>query len=304
MTAVAGTPVAAGLLTACGTGYASDPDPLLPMLTAARVDAAAAGELADSGGDSEAARAVADVRRKHAKVLSAEIERLNRPLPKQHGEARPHVDEFDELATRLAVTRKKAVALAAKQDGYRAALVGSVAAGCSALRRLAPELGADEDAEQEEIPVRADAADDLDTETLDALRTALAAEYAADWVYSLVTAYLPGAFDDSVERGSTAHERLAQHTKELLTDADTDPVPPRPAYVPEHEVSDEDSAVRVVVTAEEDTIRSWRGVLARAGDHTLRASAVRALCQAAARVTPWRAEGDMDPVAVALPGTP
>lgn len=304
LTAVVGTPIISASLTACGTGYATDPDPLLPLLTAARVDTAAANGLTNSGADSGAVQEFADVRGKHARVLRAEVDRLNRPLPAQHGKATSNVEKFEQLAPRLAITRKRAMSLAAEQEGYRAALVGSVAAGCAGLQQLTPEFEPDKDSEPSEVTIRAEETGELDTETLDALQTALAAEYAADWVYSLVTAYLPTAFEDSIERGSTTHRRIAGHTKKLLTAAGKDPEPPKPAYVPEEAVTGEDTAIRTVVAAETDTSRCWRGVLARASDRGLRTSAASALCEASARVTPWRAEADIDPVAVALPGKP
>src|SRR5699024_6903535 len=146
--------------------------------------------------------------------------------------------------------RRQAVSLVPELPKYRAAGVGSVAAGCAGLQQLSPHLepadGSEETGHSEDSADSADSADtassppeitadeatQLGDEALRAIQTALAAEYAASWVYGLVTAYLPAPFEKSVERGRNAHQRLARSARQLLSAAGAEPKPRQAAYVP------------------------------------------------------------------------
>ena|GEM_PF-1383285 len=317
LTAVAGTPAVAALLSSCDAGYAGDSDPLLPLLTAARTDVAAAKNLPDSGSAAGVAQTIVEVRGEHAEVLQAEIDRMNRPLPHQQSAPTTNVSTLAQLAPRLSSTHHQAVSLVPELPKYRAAVVGSVAAGCAGLQQLSPHLepadsseatgdseetGDSEDSGNAPTDITADEAAELGDEARNALQTALAAEYAASWVYDFATAYLPAPFGKSVERGRSVHQRLARNTRRLLTAAGAEPEPRQAAYVPDNRVNDKAGAMRTIVTAESDTSRSWRGVLARTEDAALRTGAARALSAAARRVTPWRVEAEIDPIVVSLPG--
>src|SRR5699024_6187542 len=109
----------------------------------------------------------------------------------------------------------------------------------------------------------------------------------------LVTAYLPAPFEKSVERGRNAHQRLARSARQLLSAAGAEPKPRQAAYVPDDTVNDKADAMRTIVTAEADTSRGWRGVLARTEDPALRTGAAHALSATARRVTPWRVEAEI-----------
>src|SRR5699024_3196017 len=125
--AAVGTPVASSLLAGCGPGYATAPDPLLPLLNTAHADAAAAAALPSSDA-SAIARVDARARGTHAEVLRAEIERLNRPRPENRDPHPPRINEVADLAPRLAEAREAAASLVPRLPAYRAGLVGSVAA--------------------------------------------------------------------------------------------------------------------------------------------------------------------------------
>src|SRR5699024_1579444 len=163
---------------------------------------------------------------------------MNRPLPHQQSKPTSNISKLGELAPRLSSTHRRAVALVPELPKYRAAVVGSVAAGCAGLQQLSPHLepadgseetgntetpGNSKDTERAEdtasspTEITTDEATQLGDETVHAIQTALAAEYAASWVYGLVTAYLPAPFEKSVERGRSAHQQLARSARELLS---------------------------------------------------------------------------------------
>lgn len=111
-------------------------DPLLDAFTSARADAALATALAALGDERSAAYAViAAQRNRHADVLADEIERLH-PGSDATSSAEIAADpapSLDGLRAALAASSQSAQALAAAADGYRAGLLGSIAAGVFAL---------------------------------------------------------------------------------------------------------------------------------------------------------------------------
>lgn len=303
--------VALPYVASCEGGYATDADPLLPLLRAARADAAAARELAATGTDGDTtalARAVARVRNKQAQALHAEIERLNRPMPEsettRRGDRAGRADSVRALGERLAESHQRASSLVPTLPPHRAGLVGAVAAGCTGLRQLDPELGAAPAGSAGSRQVPSVSIDKLTTAAVTGLRQALAAEYAAIWIYGLVTAFLPGAFTSSITEARNAHRAHREAARAALTAAGTQPPPAEPAYIPAEPVNDKQSAMHAVVTAEADAAEAWHGVLVRTDDTGLRKLAEHCLYGSARRATRWRDEAGTRPAALALPGTP
>jgi hypothetical protein len=70
------------------------------------------------------------------------------------------------------------------------------------------------------------------------------------------------------------------------------------------EVTDEASALAVLVVAEEDVTVAWRAVLERTDDKTLRAAGLAGLTDAAVRATRWRGAAGQTPRTPPLPGAP
>lgn len=139
---------------------------------------------------------------------------------------------------------------------------------------------------------------------LAAVQAALGAEHAALWVYGLVSAFLPDRFDLPVTEGATAHRARRDATERLLADAGETPRPPEAAYVAPQPVTDEPSALAVLVVAESDAAVAWRAVLERTEDRELRRAALEALTAAAVRATRWRRAAGERPAARAFPGKP
>lgn len=137
-----------------------------------------------------------------------------------------------------------------------------------------------------------------------AVQDALGAEHAAIWVYGLVSAFLPEDFAAAVDEGAAEHRSRRDATERLLADAGGTPRPPEPAYIPPEPVTDQPSALAVLVLAETDTTVAWRAVLERTDDADLRRTALEALTVAAVRATRWRRAAGQTPVALAFPGLP
>jgi uncharacterized protein DUF4439 len=137
-----------------------------------------------------------------------------------------------------------------------------------------------------------------------AVQDALGAEHAALWVYGLVSAFLPGEFDAAVQESSNAHRARRDATALLLSGAGQNPRAGEAAYVPPRPVTDQASALAVLVVAETDVTVAWRAVLERTDDRALRASALAALTDAAVRATRWRRTAGQAPATPPLPGAP
>lgn len=144
----------------------------------------------------------------------------------------------------------------------------------------------------------------LPEEAASATQDALGAEHAALWVYRLVSAFLPSRYDDSLREGVTTHRSRRDETELLLSGAGQNPRSAEAAYPPPQPVTDEASAIAVVVVAETDVAVAWRAVLERTDDKSLRAIALAGLTDAAVWATRWRLAGGQSPAAPPLPGVP
>jgi hypothetical protein len=144
----------------------------------------------------------------------------------------------------------------------------------------------------------------LPAEAASATQDALGAEHAALWVYRLVSAFLSNDYDNAVAEGVSAHRARRDATELLLGGAGQNPRSAEPAYVTPQPVTDEASAIAVIVVAETDATVAWRAVLERTDDKALRAIALDGLTDAAVRATRWRMAGGQTPATPPLPGTP
>jgi hypothetical protein len=115
------------------------PDPLVPLAESAQADATAAQALAAglTGDPAAKAKLIANNRAAHAKALRAEIDRERPPssssVPPSTTAAAPQAT-LANLIVAITAAERKAAELVPGLPRYRAGLVGSVAAGCAALR--------------------------------------------------------------------------------------------------------------------------------------------------------------------------
>ena len=134
-------------VTACGSGAPAGPDPLEQQLELARHDSdvATAAAKAVPPALARALTEVAAERSRHATALIEEIARAARkPTPTSSESASPTTSaaaapppSVDEVVTTLRSSAESATKLAPTLSGYRAGLLGSIAASCTALYTVA-----------------------------------------------------------------------------------------------------------------------------------------------------------------------
>jgi len=134
--------VVAETVTACGSDTPPEPDPLAAQLQSARADAdlAAAAAKAAPPDLAPALLVIADQRRRHATVLIEELARAaGKPTPSATADPSasaapatpaPPPSRQDVIAA-LRRSADSAAALTPTLSGYRAGLMGSIAAACT-----------------------------------------------------------------------------------------------------------------------------------------------------------------------------
>jgi hypothetical protein len=142
----------------------------------------------------------------------------------------------------------------------------------------------------------------LPDDTVAAIQAALGTEHAAIWVYGLVSAFLPGSFDGPITEGTTVHRSRRDAIARLLGRTGIDPEPAKPAYLTPQPVTDQASALALLVTAEQDATVAWRAALERSDDIDVRKTALEGLTGAAVQATKWRKLGGVLPLTPAQPG--
>jgi len=141
-----------------------------------------------------------------------------------------------------------------------------------------------------------------DPVTTAAVQTALGTEYAAVWCYSLIEAFLPETLDLHAREDLAAHRARRDLTLRLLSDYGVRPAPAEPAYRTPAPVTDQNSAMRLVVAAESDAAAAWRSVLERCDDQGMRRMALDGLTDAAVRGGRWSEQLGSKPVVPPFPG--
>ncbi|SER95956.1 ferritin-like domain-containing protein [Actinokineospora terrae] len=144
----------------------------------------------------------------------------------------------------------------------------------------------------------------LPQDTAAAVQAALGAEHAAVWVYGLVSAFLPASFDKPIAEGAQSHRTRRDTTERLLGASGVTPAPAEPAYLPPKPVTNQASALELIINAEQDCTTAWRAVLERTDDPTTRTTAATALTDSAVLATRWRKTAGLTPLTPALPGQP
>lgn len=130
-------------LPACGSDQASGPDPLTAELAAARSDAELAAAAAQATPELAAALLViADERARHAAALVEELARAaGEPIPEPTTPSDPPsppppTPSVRQVSEALRRSGDSAAKLAPTLSGYRAGLLGSIAAACTAAHTV------------------------------------------------------------------------------------------------------------------------------------------------------------------------
>ncbi|GAA2782824.1 ferritin-like domain-containing protein [Saccharopolyspora taberi] len=145
---------------------------------------------------------------------------------------------------------------------------------------------------------------ELSDEAAEALRAALGAEHAAIWTYGLA-----GAFADkprvreAIEDAMNTHRGHRDGADRLIRAAGQTPPAAQPAY-DAGTLTDEKSAVQLLIKVENDCQIGWRSVLENTEDPELRRTALDGLTTSATRATRWRLTIGQHPAAPEFPGKP
>lgn len=146
---------------------------------------------------------------------------------------------------------------------------------------------------------------ELSEQATDALRAVVGAEHAAIWVYGLAAAFVQESRVRSAADEALAHHRTRRDAAErVLRDSGQQPPAAQPAYTAPQPVTDQKSAIGLLITAENDCQIGWRSVLENTNDPGLRRSALDGLIAAATRAARWRLTTGEQPAAQAFPGKP
>lgn len=137
----------------------------------------------------------------------------------------------------------------------------------------------------------------------DALATAVDAENAAIFAYGVAVAYAANTRRGVVEEYTAAHRARRDEFARLITAAGATAPVAAVGYVLPVAVTDPVTAVRAMLTAEEDCARAHRVLLEKADTEAVRRAGVDALSEAAVRAARWRLVLQVSPSTVALPGT-
>jgi hypothetical protein len=138
-----------------------------------------------------------------------------------------------------------------------------------------------------------------------AIGSALGAENAAVWVYGVSTAFAgTGPVQSAINEGMTNHRARRDSAEGLLQDAGRSVPATEAAYSLPNQVTDQQSAITALITAENDCQVGWRSVLENTANADLRRTALDALTTSATRATRWRITIGTQPSAQPFPGSP
>lgn len=144
----------------------------------------------------------------------------------------------------------------------------------------------------------------IDETAAAAVQQALGTEHAAVWSYSLAIAFLGADQRGPARADADAHRELRSQISRTLSDVGAQPVSAQPAYATPEPVTGPESAAKLLVVAEADTLAAWRSVVERTTDRGLRKAALDALTSGTVRSARWRAVVGIAPAVPELPGAP
>ena len=136
----------------------------------------------------------------------------------------------------------------------------------------------------------------------DSYAAALAAEHMAIFAYGVAGGRLDAADKEPARQAESKHRDRRDALVTRLAAATT-PSPAEPAYETPFPVVDRQSALRLLIAAEDATALAWRGVIGLASGEERRL-ALDALIAAAVQATTWRRLAGVTPTTLAFPGSP
>ena len=144
----------------------------------------------------------------------------------------------------------------------------------------------------------------IDGQTTQALQTALGAEHAAVWCYTLAVAFLVEPQLSQARRDADVHRELRGRIEQTLSEIGQRPVSAQPAYATPRPVTDAASAAALAVVAETDCLTAWRAVLEQTTDKSLRQGGPAGPHRRHAALRGWRTVIGVTPDGPAVPRPP
>lgn len=326
--------------TACGP---SAPPPDLAELTAQRDRAEADGRLAAAAAAAApppvapALTTVASERSAHARALSDEITRITGATttsatatdttvasagatPTSTGPT-PAPTPADVVAA-LRTSADSAAQLTVQLAGYRAGLLGSIAAACTAGYRVAlagtattttppptPTTTPPTPAPSPEDPTTSAATPSLTAEpdrpsdpAAGAWFDAIATEHGVIYGYGLVSAHSTTDVNDLVSAAMAEHRERREAAIARFGEGGLAAPLPAAGYQLPAAVTDPADAATLAVRMEKDAAVAWRAVLEQATTSEDRSFALTALTQSAVAAARWNQVLGVLPITVAFPG--
>ncbi|GAA4641927.1 ferritin-like domain-containing protein [Gordonia humi] len=138
----------------------------------------------------------------------------------------------------------------------------------------------------------------------DALTTAADAESAAIFTYGLTTAFAANDDRAAVAEYIAAHRTRRDALNAALAAAGVAQEVPAAGYTLPFEVTDDKSAIKALLQAEQTCAVAYRALVEQADDGKVRRLGLDGLTDCARHIAFWRAAAGLSPATVALPGTP
>ncbi|MGI6796222.1 ferritin-like domain-containing protein [Gordonia sihwensis] len=135
-----------------------------------------------------------------------------------------------------------------------------------------------------------------------ALDTAADAENTAVFTYGVLTAFTTGGVRDTVAEYIAAHRVRRDQLNEALLAAGQPERTPAAGYLLPVDVTDQATAAKAALTAENDCAKAYRALLEQADSQAVRRTAVDGLTDCALRSSYWRSIAGEKPLTVAFPG--
>lgn len=298
---------ALGLLGVVASACGSPPpnvDDLQLQLQAARHDheLATAATAAATPQMAAALTTIAAQRSDHAQALATEIARVTggpsttAPTSTDATAQAGPAPSVPDVVNALHTAAQHAATLAAGSSGYRAGLLGSIAAACTAASTVALADKKPEAAPPADTSSTPDAAGDA------ALAAALTTEHSAIYGYGMVSAHSTLDVNDLVADALHQHRGRREQVVTMLTQRSaTAPVAATGYHLP-MPVNNPTDAAQLAVRMEHDTAVAWRAVLEQAETSEDRAFAASALTQSAVLAARWNQVLGLWPLTEAFPG--
>lgn len=136
----------------------------------------------------------------------------------------------------------------------------------------------------------------------DALTTAVDAEFAAVFTYGMTTPFVGSDQRDTVGEFNAAHRVRRDAVNAALVAAGESEQVPAAGYTLPFEVTDDKTAAKALLQAENTCASAYRALVEQADDDVTRRLGVDGLTESAKRIAFWRGVSNLSPATVAFPG--